>query len=50
MHCYSEEGLSFLLQAIFSSLIHEAWWKMPANDIQLCKGYIIPSALQFAAV
>ncbi|KAF1390769.1 hypothetical protein PFLUV_G00061490 [Perca fluviatilis] len=36
--------------AIFSSLIHEAWWEMPANDIQLSKGYISPSALQFAAV
>lgn len=47
---FDKVGLSFFLWAFFSSLIHEAWWEMPANDIQLGKGYISPSALQFAAV
>lgn len=47
---FDEVGLSFILWAFFSSLIHQAWWEMPANDIQLGKGYISPSALQFAAV
>lgn len=31
-------------------LYHEALWEMPANDIQLVKGYISPSALQYTAV
>lgn len=57
-HCYTEVSFSFWLQAFSFSLSffspalisNRHWLEMPANDIQLSKGYISPSAMLFVAV